>query len=76
MTGAFQAMKSSITVVDVLTHYALLHFVCDLKVTQMNMHCSLIWKLMLYDFELHHNVTKNIYCIKSEGAIDHSTVNR
>ena len=34
---------------------------------------------MLYKFELGNNtveVTKNIYCEESEGAIDHSTVTR
>ena len=34
---------------------------------------------MLYEFELSHNAaeaTKNIFCEKSEGAVDYSTVSR
>ena len=45
----------------------------------MNIEGNLIRKLMPYDFELSHNAakaTKNIFCVKSEGAIDHSTVIR
>ena len=52
---------------------------CNLKTTQMNVQCSLIRELMIYEIELGHNVTKatkNICCMKDEGAVDHSTVNR
>ena len=49
----------SIVVVGVLTHCVLLHSMCSLKATQINMqHSSLIWELMLYEFELHYNVTE------------------
>ena len=43
----------------------------------MNIQRSLIQKLMLHKFELDHNIaeaTKNIYSVKSEGAVDHRTV--
>ena len=72
-------MVASIVVVGVLTCCTLFHTVCDLKTTQMNMQYNLIWELMLYEIELGHNMTeatKNIYCMKGEGAIDHSTVIR
>ena len=42
-------------VVGVLTHYTLLYFEWDLKAIQMNVQHSLIYKLMLYEFELGHN---------------------
>ena len=69
----------SIVVVGVLTHCALLHSMCDLKFTQMNMQHSLIWELMLYKYKLSHNTmeaTKNICCAKGEEVVDHSTVTR
>ena len=68
------------TVVDgVLTHCALLHYVCDLKAKQMNVHCSLNQELMLYEFKLSHNaveITKNICYMKDEGAVAYNTVTR
>ena len=72
-------MICSIAVVGVLTWCALLHSKCDLKATKMNMHCSIIWELILYQFELGHNIveaTKKICCAKSEGADDQSTATR
>ena len=45
----------------------------DLKATQMNMQYSLIWELMLYEFELNYNAveaTKSICCVKGEDAVD------
>ena len=66
-------MVSNIVVVDVLTCYALLHSVYDLKTVQMNIQCNLIWELMLYEFELGHNAfetIKNICCAKDEGSIE------
>ena len=66
-------------VVGVLTCCALLHFDCDLKTTQMNVQCRIIWELMFYKFTLGHNTTeatKNICYVKIEGAINHSTVSR
>ena len=69
----------SIEVVGVLTCCALLHFMCDLKAAQINMQCSLIWELMLYEFKLCYDsaeATKNISCTKGEGIVDHSTVTR
>ena len=41
---------------------------CDLKVAKMNVKHSLIWKIMLYDFEQVDRI-KNIYCVKGEGAV-------
>ena len=51
----------------------------DLKDTQMNLQHSLIWELMLYQFELYHNneeATQNVSFAKAEGIVDHSTVTR
>ena len=42
----------SIVVVGVLTCCALLHSMCNLKATQMNVLYSFIWEFMLYEFEL------------------------
>ncbi len=56
-------MVGSIVVVGALTCCALLHSMCDLKVTQMNMQHNLIQELMLYEFELDYitvEATKNI----------------
>ena len=65
--------------VGVLTHYTFLHSLYDLKTVQMNMQHSLIQEFMLYKFKLGHNsieTTKNITCVKGEGAVDHSIVTR
>ena len=62
-------------VVGVLTHYALLHSICDLKAMYMNVPCSLIQVFMLYKFEQGHHAaksTKNICCVKGWRHIDHS----
>ena len=70
------AVIGSIVVVGVLT---LLQSVYNLKAAQMNVKCSLMHKFMLYEFELGHNTaepTKNIYCVKGDGTVDHSTVIR
>ena len=48
---------------------------CVLKGSQINVQHSLIQKLQLNEFELGHNTaetTKNIYCVKSKGAVNHS----
>ena len=71
--GMVTAMVDSIF--SVLARCALLHSVCDLKGTQMNMQRE----LMLYEFTLDHNVaeaTKNIFCAKGEDAVVYNTVNR
>ena len=63
-------------VIGAQTH-ALFHSLYDLKVTQMNIWNSLIRELMLYEFKLKHSASepsKNICCVKGEGAVDHSTV--
>ena len=49
----------SIFVVGGLT-YALFHSVCDLKTEQMNVQCSQIQELMLYEFEMEILVEFNI----------------
>ena len=80
-------MVGSIVVVVALTHYALLKLcvcvcvcvcvcmcVCVLKATLKNVHCSLIWALMLYKFEQGHKAaeeTENICCVKAEGKTDY-----
>ena len=69
-------MVDSVVVVDALTRYTLQLSVCDLKAARMNMQRSLIRELMIYEFELDHNTavaTKNIGCVNSESAVDHST---
>ena len=66
-------------VVSILTHCILFHSVLNLNVIQMNVQCSLIWELMLYEFEMGHNAmeaTKNICWVKVEGENDHNTVTR
>ena len=66
-------------VVGALTHCALLHIMCDLKAVQIDGQHCLIWEHMLNEFELGYNAveaTKNIYCVKNEGAFDYSTVTR
>ena len=71
------AVGGNIVVVGALTCCALLYCMCDLKTVQLNLQCSLIWELMLYDFKLPHDVaeaTKNICCAKGQG--DHSAVTR
>ena len=74
------AVVASIVIIGTLTRYALLHFVCGLKIKQMNMQCSLIRELMVYEFEVGHKsteATKNICWAKVESAIlDHSTVTK
>ena len=85
VTEAIQAIEGthavvgSIVIVDALMFYALLHFMYDLKATQINVQCSLIWELMLYEFELDPNAaeaTKNICCAKDGGTVDNSRVTR
>ena len=51
--------------------------IVDLNATQMNVQCSLIGELKIYKFELCHNsveAMKNIYWVKGEDTVDHSTV--
>ena len=57
------AVIGSIVVAGALSRCALVHSVCDLKATQMNMQRSLILKFMICVFELVHDTaeaTKNI----------------
>ena len=71
-------MVDSIVVIGVLT-YALLYSLCDLKAAQMKVQHSLSQECMLYKCELGHiamEVTKNICCVKGEGAVDHSTITK
>ena len=45
----------------------------------MNERQNLILKFIFYDFELGHNAveaTKNIFLVKDEGPVDHSTITR
>ena len=45
----------------------------------MNERQNLILKFIFYDFELGHNAveaTKNIFLVKDEGTVDHSTITR
>ena len=71
--GIVPTVVGSIETIDVLTCCALFHSVCDLKVAQMNVQCSLIWELVLYKFRLGHNTTETaniICCTKGEGTVD------
>ena len=59
-------------VVSVVSSYALLYSMCDLKDAQMNMQHSLIWKL--YEFKLSQNdaeATKNICRAKGKHTVDY-----
>ena len=70
-------VRGNIVIVGTLTRCKLLHFTSDLKATLMNVHCYLIWKLLLYEFKLVHKATevnKNICCEKGERTVDLSTV--
>ena len=72
-------MVGSIELLRVQTRCTLLHSMCDLKATQMNVQGSLIRKLIYYKFEVGHNTVgaiKSIYFAKGEGTVDHSTVTR
>ena len=63
-----EPVVGSIVVISVLTD-ALLHSVCDSKVTQMSVQCRPIWELLFYEFELGHNTTeetKNICGTKGD----------
>ena len=62
-TKAVQAIVGTIVVVGMLICCALLHWVYDLKAAQINVHCHLIQKLMLYEFKL---ITKNIHYAKGK----------
>ena len=62
-------------VIGMLTFCALLYSMCNLKAIQMNMQCSLIWELTVYEFEQGYKgreTTKNICCAKGEGTVDHN----
>ena len=70
-------MLVGVVIVGAMTRWALLHSVCDLKVIKMNMCRGLNREITLYEFKLGHKIvdaTKNIFCAKNEGAVDHSIV--
>ena len=72
-------MVGSLGTVGVLTRCVLLYSVPELKTAQMKVYQNLIWKLLLFEFELGHNAvasTKNICSGKVEGLDDPSTVTR
>ena len=65
VTEAVQAIKvpavvGSTVQFGALIRWAFLHFVCDLKATQMDVQLSLIWKFLLNEFELSHDATEKI----------------
>ena len=79
MNESVQTVVGSIVVVGAMTRCALLNSVFDLKTAQMNVPHRLTWELMLHKFELGHivaEVTKNIYCTKDGGTVDHRIVSR
>ena len=53
----------------------MVHSMCDLKVTQMNLQHGQIMEFMFYEFEL-NQVTQNICCVKGKGTVDHSRETR
>ena len=62
-------MVGSIMVIDTSK---LFHSIYDLKATQMNMQCKLIWELMLYKFRMGYNAAeaiKIIYCVKLKAQL-------
>ena len=52
------ALVGSIVVVRALTRCALLHNMCDLKATQINMQHNLIREFIFYKFELSLNIAE------------------
>ena len=55
----------SIVVDGALTRCTLLHCVCDLKITQMNVQSSLMWEIMLYEeFEQGNNAIKETFLVR------------
>ena len=50
-TEAVQAELGSVMVVVTLTHCAFFYFMCELKVTLINVQDSLIWEILLCEFE-------------------------
>ena len=60
------AIIGSILVVGALTHCTFLYSMYDLKAAQINVQCILIQELMLYKFEMGHNVMetmkKHFFC--------------
>ena len=68
----FFTFVDDIMVVGVLTCCTLYYS----KAAQMNVQCR---ELKFYKFEMGHNTTettKNLCCMKDEGAVDHSTITR
>ena len=47
---------------------------CNLKTTQMDVHCSQVWELKYMN--LNWDATKNICCAEGESAVNHCTVTR
>ena len=68
-------MVGSIMVVGAQTH-VLLHFMCDLKTTQMNMQHSLIYFMSSKLGIIATKVTKNICYAKGDSTVEYSTVTR
>ena len=61
ITKAVQAVAGTVLVDTImLRHCILLHSLWDSYIAQMNMQCSLIWKLVLYESELNHDVVQKI----------------
>ena len=48
----------------------------NLKATQVNRHCSLIWELRLYKIKLDHNIANaaKSFCVKGDGAVDNQVI--
>ena len=62
---------SGIVVFGALVHCALCHSLCDLKATQVKVLHSLMGELIMYDFELGLESTKNLCCTKGKGRVDY-----
>ena len=62
-------IDGSFVIGGALTHSAMLHSMLGLKAIQVNMKCTPIWKLMLWEFKLGYDateITKNICCTKKK----------
>ena len=70
-------MVGSIVVVGALTHYALLHFVGDLKVEHETLSNSGTFALRVRTGVITpRKKPKTFFCVKDEGAVDLSRVTR
>ena len=71
-----QTFKNSYSL-PYISYWLGINFSTYCQIIILYVQCSLIWRLMLYKFEQHHNAkeaAKNICWVKGHVAVDHSTV--